>query len=103
MTPSHRTPQQRDRRFARIRRLTQIVFVGSGVASAVLVGYVASAAKPPVTVPVTLPTTTVPAATPTTTAPGHPTPTTAYRAPVVAPVTTTTICYSTPSGHVTCY
>jgi phosphoribosylcarboxyaminoimidazole (NCAIR) mutase len=99
MTPSHRTPQQRDRRFARIRRLTQIVFVGSGVASAVLVGYVASAAKPPVT----LPTTTVPAATPTTTAPGHPTPTTAYRAPVVAPVTTTTICYSTPSGHVTCY
>jgi phosphoribosylcarboxyaminoimidazole (NCAIR) mutase len=99
MTPSHRTPQQRDRRFARIRRLTQIVFVGSGVASAVLVGYVASAAKPPVT----LPTTTVPAATPTTTALGHPTPTTAYRAPVVAPVTTTTICYSTPSGHVTCY
>ena len=94
MTPSHRTPQQRDRRFARIRRLTQIIFVGSGVASAVLVGYVASAAKPPVTVP---------AATPTTTAPGHPTPTTAYRAPVVAPVTTTTICYSTPSGHVTCY
>ncbi len=102
MTPSHRTPQQRDRRFARIRRLTQAIFIGSGVASAVLVGYVASAAKPPTTVPVTLPTTTVPAATPTT-VPGHTTPTTVYKSPVVAPVTTTTICYSTPSGHVTCY
>ena len=99
MTPSRRTPQQRDRRFARIRRLTQVIFVSSGVVSAVLVGYVASAAKPVVTTPVTLPS-TVPATTPTTIAnnTGGTTPTT-----VPAPVTTTTVCYSTPSGNVICH
>ncbi len=104
MTPSRRTPQQRDRRFARIRRLTQTIFVSSGVISAVLVGYVASAAKPAVTVPVTVPATTVPA----TTVPAHTpsaatTPTTAYVPPTTAPVTQTTVCYSTPSGTVVCH
>jgi phosphoribosylcarboxyaminoimidazole (NCAIR) mutase len=103
MTPSHRTPQQRDRRFARIRRLTQAIFLSSGVVSAVLVGYVASAAKPAVTVPVTVPATTVP----TTTVASHTsvatTPTTVYTPPVTAPVTHTTVCYSTPSGTVVCH
>jgi hypothetical protein len=103
LTPSRRTPQQRDRRFARIRRLTQTIFVSSGAVSAVLVGYVASAAKPAVTVPVTVPATTVPA----TTVPAHTssatTPTTAYVPPTTAPVTHTTVCYSTPSGTVVCH
>jgi len=107
MTPSRRTPQQRDRRFARIRRLTQVIFVSSGVVSAVLVGYVASAAKPVVTTRITVPSTTVPATTPTTVA-SHssgPTPTTVHTTPttVPAPVTTTTVCYSTPSGNVICH
>ena len=31
MTPQQRTPHQRDRRFARVRRLTQTIFLGSGV------------------------------------------------------------------------
>jgi hypothetical protein len=31
------------------------------------------------------------------------TPTTVYTTPTTAPVTTTTVCNSTPSGHVICY
>ena len=31
MSPTFRTPQQRDRRFARVRHLTQAIFVGSGI------------------------------------------------------------------------
>jgi hypothetical protein len=106
-------PPARDRRFARIRRLTQAIFLSSGVVSAVLVGYVASAAKPAVTVPVTVPATTVPTTTvPTTTVPATTvashtsvatTPTTVYTPPVTAPVTHTTVCYSTPSGTVVCH
>ncbi|MDE3043933.1 MAG: hypothetical protein KGJ10_03800 [Acidobacteriota bacterium] len=124
MTPSPRTPQQRDRRFARIRRLTQGLLLGSGVVSGLLVTYIASGAKPYTTVPVTVPSSTsgaspaTPATPPTTTTPSttaptsNPgttkstpaptTPTTVYTPPTTAPVTTTTVCYSTPSGTVTC-
>jgi hypothetical protein len=107
MSPLPRTPQQRDRRFARVRRLTRTLFLGSGVLSGVLVGYAASNAKPVVTIPVptAAPTTTAP----TTTAPsdessgGASATTTPYTAPTTVPVTTTTVCTTTPSGHTTCY
>ncbi len=107
MSPLPRTPQQRDRRFARVRRLTRTLFLGSGVLSGVLVGYVASNAKPVVTIPVptAAPTTTAPTTTaPTTTASGGASATTTpYTAPTTVPVTTTTVCTTTPSGHTTCY
>ncbi len=64
MTPTRRTPQQRDRRFARVRRLTHAVLLSSGVVSAVLVGYVASAATPVSKTPVTVPATATPPVTP---------------------------------------
>lgn len=107
MTPTSRTPQQRDRRFARIRRITQGLLLGSGVASGLLVTYIASGAKPYTTVPVTVPsnagagTTATPSTTATT--PATKTTTSVYTPPTPAPVTTTTTCYSTPSGTVTCY
>lgn len=109
MTPAARTPQQRDRRFARVRRLTQTLLVGSGVVSAVLVVYLAGAAKPAVIVPTTVPT--VPTTVPTTTSSSSEsddtpttTPTTgSVTTPTTAPVTTTTVCTTTPSGQVTCY
>jgi len=108
MSPSTRTPQQRDRRFARVRNLTMTIFVSSGVISAVFVGYAASIAKPVTTAPVTTPTTSTPAATPTTPAATpagstNVTPTTVYTPPAPAPVTTTTVCTTTPSGTTTCY
>ncbi|MGA2969219.1 MAG: hypothetical protein ABSE75_05380 [Acidimicrobiales bacterium] len=105
MRTHSRTPQQRDRRLARVRRLTQTVFVGSGVVSGVMVGFISSDAKPPVLIPVTVPsttTTTEPAGTTTTTTRTSPTTTTTYTAPTPAPTTTTTVCYSKPSGGVTC-
>jgi len=110
MTPHPRTPQQRDRRFARVRRLTQTVLIGSGLASGLFVGYAQSVAKPltklspptsalstPTTVPpVAAPSSPATAATPSTSAPST-------SAPSPAPVTTTTVCYSTPSGSTVCY
>lgn len=99
---SPRTPQQRDRRFARVRRLTQTILIGAGVVSGVLVGYIASTTKPAVTIPVTAPpATTIPAtggSGATTTAPAA-----GSTPPTTAPVTTTTVCTTTPSGRVTCY
>ena len=129
-----RTPQQRDRQFIRVRRLTQSVFLVASTLSVLFVGYASAKAKPVTTFPVvTTPTGVIPV--PTTTAsnpltpttqprpstpttqprPGTPTtqlttPTTTYVAPTPTtvytppkkPVTTTTVCYSTPSGHVTC-
>jgi phosphoribosylcarboxyaminoimidazole (NCAIR) mutase len=90
-----RTPQQRDRRFARARRLTQTVFVGAGAMSAVLVGYAAANAKPMTTV--TTPTNiATSASTKSSSTPG-------VTVPATAPVTTTTVCTTTPSGTVTCY
>jgi phosphoribosylcarboxyaminoimidazole (NCAIR) mutase len=105
MSPNPRTPQQRDRRFARVRRLTRTIFLGSGVLSGALVGYVASNAKPVIAIPVAATTTT------TTTAPtsesannDDATPTTTpYTPPASAPVTTTTVCTTSPSGTTTCY
>lgn len=102
MTPTHRTPQQRDRRFARVRRITQTVLLGSGVVSAVLVGYVASAAKPVAKVTVTVPA--APVTTPAVTTPANVTSgSSTYTPPTTAPVTSTTVCTTTPSGTVTCY
>jgi len=121
-----RTPQQRDRQFARVRRLTQTVFLVASTLSVLFVGYASAKAKPVTTFPVvTTPTGVVPVpttavqnpSTPTTRPrPGTPTtqpqtptatnvaptPTTVYTPPK-RPVTTTTVCYSTPSGHVTCH
>lgn len=106
MSPSTRTPQQRDRRFARVRNLTMTIFVSSGVISAVFVGYAASIAKPVTTAPVAAPTATTPTTTATTPTPAgstKTTPTTVYTPPAAAPVTTTTVCTTTPSGTTTCY
>lgn len=94
MTPTHRTPQQRDRRFARVRNLTLAVFVGSGVASVAFVGYAASIPRA---------TTTSTTTTPTTTTTSKSTGTTVYSPPTTAPTTTTTVCTTTPSGTTTCY
>jgi cytoskeletal protein RodZ len=112
MTPHPRTPQQRDRRFARVRRLTSSVFLGSGVASGVLVGFMASSAKPVVETPTTTSTarpstTTTQARRTTSTTPPSPTTTsttttTRYVPPTTVPTTTTTICYTNPSGHLIC-
>ena len=51
MTPSSRTPQQRDRRFARVRRVTQAILLGRRVVGA-LVGYAASVAHSAATTPI---------------------------------------------------
>ena len=114
-----RTPQRRDSQFIRVRRLTQTVFLVASTLSVLFVGYASAKAKPVTTfpvvttptgvVPVTSTTTNVPSTpttqprpgTPTTTS-VTPTPTTVYTPPK-KPVTTTTVCYSTPSGHVTCH
>jgi len=122
--PTARTPQQRDRQFIRVRRLTQGVFVAASALSVLFVGYASAKVKPVATYPVTSPSggpvvvpPTSPPTTQPTTAPTSPpttqhsggggstntTPTTVYVPPKPAPTTTTTVCYSTPSGHVTCY
>ena len=109
MTPRPRTPQLRDKRFARVRRITQTVLVGSGVASGLFIGYAASTAKPLVAIapPPTTTTTTPPAPAPSpssddATSATAPTPA-ATTPPAAAPVTSTTTCYSTPSGTRVCY
>jgi hypothetical protein len=86
MTTPQRTPQQRDRRFARVRNVTRGVLVGSGVSSVALVGLFASTAKP--AVHLVDPTTTTTSPTTTTTVP----PTT----------TTAPTCYTSPSGIQEC-
>ncbi|HEY1762432.1 MAG TPA: hypothetical protein VGG17_07555 [Acidimicrobiales bacterium] len=129
MTPAPRTPQQRDRRFARVRRVSRGVLVGSGLSSAALVGLFAANAKPSIVSHVVDPTTTTTSPAPTTTASPAPTststtappasggttPTTAPSAPTTtrpAPTTTTTTaptptttqptCYTSPSGIQEC-
>src|ERR1035437_845726 len=104
MNPTSRTPQQRDRRFARVRRLTQTIFVGAGIASGVLVGFSAANAKPVTTTTATVPSTVAPAtsSTATHTATNN-SGTAATTVPVSAPVTTTTVCTTSPSGTVPCH
>ena len=104
MSPTSRTPQQRDRRFARVRRLTQTIFVGAGIASGVLVGFSAANAKPVTTTTATVPSTVAPttSSTATHTATNN-NGTAATTVPVAAPVTTTTVCTTSPSGTVTCH
>ncbi len=113
MTPRPRTPQLRDKRFARVRRITQAVLIGSGVASGLFVGYAASIAKPLVPVPTTTPQAPTPtsSSTPTTvarsgddsSAPASTPASTPSNAPAPAPSTPTTTCYTTPSGTQVCY
>ncbi|MGC8509435.1 MAG: hypothetical protein ACP5PB_01020 [Acidimicrobiales bacterium] len=98
MTPRHRTPQLRDQRFSRVRRLTRTVVVSSGVASGLFVGYAANTARPLTVTPSPAATTPSVAGATTTTAPGP----ASSPVPTPAPVTTTTTCYTTPSGTVTC-
>lgn len=98
MTPQTRSPQQRDRRFARVRRMTQTVVISASTVSAILIGVVAVNAKPATSV-VTTPTAPVTA----TTTPAAPAATHTVAAPKAAPVTTTTVCTTSPSGTVTCY
>jgi hypothetical protein len=105
MRPPSRTPQQRDRRLIRVRRLTQTVFVGAGAVSAVLVGYVAANAKPLTTTSVTTPTTAttlVPTSSSTDDS-STPSATVPATVPTTAPATSTTVCTTSPSGTVTCY
>jgi len=97
MTPAHRSPQQRDRRFARVRNLTVSIFLASGLASIVFIGYAHSIAKP---VSTTVPTTVPPTTTTTASQSGS---STTYSPPTTVPVTTTTVCTTTPSGTTTCY
>lgn len=99
MTPLTRTPQQRDRRFARVRRITQTIFLGSGALSVVMVGFLASITKPTVKIPATT-STTVMATTTTSKSTGSSNATATV--PTTVPVTTTTTCYSTPSGQTVC-
>ena len=60
MTPLERTPQERDRRFARVRLATQSILMGSLAASLAFVGYTSSISHVAVA-------TTVPPAVATTT------------------------------------
>ena len=109
MSPNTRTSTQRDRKFARVRRVTQTILVSSGVASGVMVGFVAANTKPVTTIPVVThqapaPTTTVHPTTPvkrTTTAPVAPT--TTYVAPTTVPAAPAPVCYTTPSGTTVCH
>ena len=124
MRTHSRSTHQRDRRFARVRRLTQSVLIGSGLASGLFVGYAASIAKPLTTIPKAPLTTTgatggsspapttagsSAATTPPATAGASSgtsaatAPATTYTPPTTAPVTTTTTCYTTPSGTTVCY
>ncbi len=92
--PAH-TTRERDRRLTRVRRVTQSILLGSGLATGAFVAYAAATARP-------LPHAASP--TTTTTAPrtsGSSAST--YAPPTAAPVTTTTTCSTTPSGSTVCY
>ena len=107
MQPTTRTPHQRDRRFARVRRLTQTVVIGSGVASGVFVGYAASVTKPYVAGslhPAASTSASTPTTTPGSSGAGSSTPvvTPVSPAPTSAPTSAAPTCYSTPSGTTIC-
>ncbi len=105
MAPQQRTPHQRDRRFARVRHLTQTIFIGAGVVSGLFVAYASSTAKPVATVtvpPVTKTTTPSSSSDSTTDETSQTTTTTLYTPPTSVATTTTTTCTTTPSGQTTC-
>lgn len=98
MTPNPRTPQLRDRRFARVRLLSNSIFLVASALSAGMVAYFASTAVAHTSNPQTTTTTTATGGgnggggtTPTTT---RPTPTTV----ATVPVTTPTVCHTSASG-----
>jgi hypothetical protein len=99
VTPTPRTPQQRDRRFARVRLVSRSIFLGSTAFSVATVGYLASITHLHSKVVVT-PTTTTTTPTGVSGATGA-TGSTATT-PTTAPTTTTTTCYTTPSGNTLC-
>lgn len=113
MTPTSRTPQQRDRRFARVRMITRTIFVGSSALSIGMVGYLSNTTKlhpkfvshVPTTTTTVAPTTTSTAAgsTGSTGSTGATTTTPPTTTTTVAPTTTTTVCTTSPSGTTTCY
>jgi hypothetical protein len=97
-----RTTEQRDRRLTRIRHIAQAIAVVAGVGGGVGVGYVAQSAVPAgaanhtsVTT-VHAPVTHAKAATPVVQS-------TSASTPVAVPVTTPTVCTTSPSGTVTCH
>ncbi len=93
MTPTPRTPQLRDRRFARVRLLSNSIFLVASALSAGMVAYFASTSTASTT------TNTVP--TTTTTTGGGTTPTTRPSTPTTVrtvPVTTPTVCHTSASG-----
>ncbi len=100
MRTHSRSTHQRDRRFARVRRLTQTVLIGSGLASGLFVGYAASIAKPYTTVPLPAGAATGGApsggAAPTTVGSTGTTPTTPATTPA-APATTPAAPATTPA------
>lgn len=74
MNPSERTPQQRDRRFARVRRLADAILMASVASAVIFVGYASNTAHvTTTTVPVASAPTTRPTTRPT---PSRTTPTT---------------------------
>jgi hypothetical protein len=123
MTTSIRTPQQRDRRFARVRRLSDAILMG-GIASAVIfVGYASNTAHSAVTATSVPAVASAPASAITTsyngaegddssytaitgssTVQNNPTTATkAYTPPATAPGATKTVCTTTPSGRMVCH
>ncbi len=95
-----RTPQLRNRRFARVRRLTEATIISAGLAAGLFVGYAASTAKPLTPIPAT----THPGGASTTNTPsGAATSGSGFVTPSTAPAAAKTTCYSTPSGTTVCY
>ena len=130
MNPIERTPQERDRRFARVRLATQSILMGSLAASLAFVGYTSSiahvAAATTVAPTVATTPTTVVAASPSVYygdnsggddgysnvsagAPAVQTTSaavknsTGYTTPSTAPVKAAPVCTTTPSGRMVCH
>ena len=95
MRPSRLEPTHRRRRFAAVRHLTQSVFFGSGIASALLVGYVAHAASTTTTLAPATPGTSPGTDTTTTTLGGAATSATS----TTVPTTSRTVRGSTPPSR----
>ncbi len=102
MKPVRRTLEQRDRRFLRVRRVSQATLVVAVASTGGLVAYASQLPKTLTTVPSTTTTPTTSPAT-TTTTPGQTTTSSPNTTTTTVPVTTTTTCYTSPSGNVTCY
>lgn len=65
-------------------------------------GFVATTTKPVTTIPVSVPAHATTTTTTTASGDDGSSSTSSYTPPTTAPTTATPVCYSTPSGHVTC-